>query len=40
MARKIRRIGLKLVVLALCVFARAAPAGWRRSTRRVTLRGT
>jgi len=40
MARKIRQLGLKLIVLALRVFIRGAPAGWRRSTRRVTLRGT
>ena len=40
MARKIRQLGLKLIVLVLRVCVRAAPAGWRRSTRRVTLRGT
>jgi hypothetical protein len=40
MARKIRQLGLKLIVLTLRACVRAAPAGWRRSTRASTLRGT
>ncbi|WP_255558893.1 hypothetical protein [Horticoccus luteus] len=39
MAKAIRQIGLKLVIAALRLFERPALAGWRRSTRPVTLRG-
>jgi len=39
MARTIRQIGLKLLILILRITGRPAPAGWRRSTRPVSLRG-
>ena len=36
----IRQAGLKIMVLLLRLFVRQAPAGWRRSARPATLRGT
>jgi hypothetical protein len=39
MARAIRQIGLKLIVILLRVFVRPAPAGWRRSARPPGLTG-
>jgi hypothetical protein len=39
MARAIRQIGLKIVIAAWRLTQRAAPPGWRRSRRSLTLRG-
>jgi hypothetical protein len=39
MARKIRQIGLKLVVALLRLFSPPARAGWRASSRPTNLRG-
>jgi hypothetical protein len=39
MASAIRKIGLKLIVWMVRIFARPAVAGWKRSRRPASLRG-